>query len=148
MNAIEFIKKDHRRIEELFENFLAAEAEMTQEDLFQEIETGLSAHSEMEEEVFYPALKGISPDKIDEALKEHAQVKELLADLPAADLSEEGFESRFQRLVKDVRHHVKEEEAHGGVLEIAAESLGADQLNEMTNEMLRIQHRIKEDLAA
>ena len=148
MNPIEFIKQDHRRIEELFQNFLAAESDMTQEDLLQEIETGLIAHSEMEEQVFYPAMKDIAPDTVIEALKEHAEVKQMLADLPDADLGDEGFEFRFQKLVEDVRHHVKEEEAPGGILELATKSLGAGQLYEMMNEMLRVQSRIKEDMAA
>ncbi len=148
MNAIEFIKEDHRRIEEFFQNFLDAESEMTQEDLFQEIETGLSAHSEMEEEALYPALKEIAPDKVDEALKEHAEVKQMLADLLDADLSDEKFESKFQKLVADVRHHVKEEEAPGGILELATESLDAEQLSKIGKEMLGIQRKTKEDMAA
>jgi len=148
MNAIEFIKQDHLRIEELFQNFLRSESETAKENLFQEIETGLSTHSEMEEQAFYPALKDIAPDKVDEALKEHAEVKQMLADLLDADLSDEKFESSFQKLVDDVRHHVKEEEAPGGTLELAGESLSAEQLSEMLNKMLRIQGRIQEDLAA
>src|SRR6516164_3891227 len=106
MNAIDFIKQDHLRIDELFQKFLAAESETAEEDLLQEIETGLSAHSDMEEQVFYPALKNIAADKVEEALKEHAEVKEMLADLLDADLSEENFESKFQTLVDDVRNHV------------------------------------------
>ncbi len=148
MNAIEFIKEDHLRIEELFQKFLAAEGETTEESLFQQIETGLSAHSEMEEQVFYPALKDIAGDKVKEALKEHAEVKQMLADLLDADLNDEDFEPKFQKLVEDVRHHVKEEEAPNGVLELAAESLGAEQLSEMAREMLRIQRGIKDDMAA
>ena len=148
MNAIDFIKQDHVRIEKLFQNFLRSESETTQEDLFQEIEIGLSAHSEMEEQVFYPALKDIAPDKVDEALKEHAEVKQMLADLLDADLSDEKFESSFQKLVEDVRHHVKEEEAPGGILELAAESLDDEQLSKMMNEMLRVQRGTQEDLAA
>src|SRR5262249_49931972 len=146
--AIEFIKQDHRRIEEFFLNFLSAESDMTQEDLFQEIETSLSAHSQMEEQVLYRALKAIAPDKVVQAIKEHAEVKEMLAELLGADVGEENFESKFQKLVDDVRHHVKEEEAPGGILELAAESLGSEQLSEMRNEMLRVQGRIREDTAA
>jgi hemerythrin superfamily protein len=148
MNAIEFIKQDHLRIDELFQKFLASESETTQENLFQEIETGLSAHAEMEEKAFYPALKDIAPDKVDEAIKEHAQVKQLLADMLDADLNDEGFDSKFQQLVDDVRHHVEEEEAPGGVLEAAADSLSEEQLSEMMDEMLRVQRSIKEDMAA
>ena len=148
MNAIDFIKQDHLRIEELFQKFLVAESETTEEDLFQEIETVLSAHSEMEEQVFYPALKDIAADKVEKALKEHAEVEEMLADLLDADLSEENFESDFRKLVDDVRHHLEEEEAPGGILELAAESLHDEQLSKMMNEMLRVQRGTQEDLAA
>lgn len=148
MNAIEFIKQDHRRIEEYFENFLDAESDMNQEDLFQEIETGLSAHSEMEEQFLYPALQDVAPEKVDESLKEHAEVKELLADLLDADVNEETFESGFRKLAESVRHHVKEEEAPGGILELAAGSLSEGQLDEMMKEMFRVQRSIEGDMAA
>ena len=148
MNAIELIKQDHQRIEELFRNFFETESETSQEDIFQQIETGLTAHSEMEEQVFYPALEEFAPDKVEEAVKEHAEVKEMLADLLDADLNEQTFESKFQKLMDDVRKHVKEEEAPGGLLEIADASLGRERLSKMANEMLNVQHRIKEDLAA
>jgi hemerythrin superfamily protein len=148
MHAIEFIKQDHRRIEELFQNFLSAESDTTLENLFHEIEAGLNAHAEMEEQVFYPALKDIAPDKIDQAVKEHAEVKQLLADMLDDDLSDEDFDSRFHQLVDDVRHHVEEEEAPGGILEVAADSLSEEQLSEIMNEMLRVQRSTKEDMAA
>ena len=148
MDAIELIKQDHLHIEELFQNFLGTESEMPQEELFQEIETGLTAHTEMEEQVFYPALKKLAPDKVDEALKEHAEVKELLADLLDEDLNEGVFESKFQKLIDDVRQHVREQESPGGILELATKSLGSERLSQMANEMLRVYHKIEEDMAA
>jgi hemerythrin superfamily protein len=148
MNATEFIRHDHERIEELFRDFFETETETSQEDIFQLIETGLTAHSEMEEQVFYPALEEFAPDKVEEALREHAEVKEMLVDLLDADLNEETFESKFQKLMDDVRKHVQEEEAPGGILEIAEKSLDRERLSRMANEMLNVQRRIKEDLAA
>jgi len=148
MDAIELIKEDHQRIEELFHDFFETESETAQEDIFQLIETGLMAHSEMEEQVFYPAVEEFAPEKVEEAFREHAGVKELLADLLDADLNEETFESMFQKLMDDVRKHVKEEEAKGGILEIAQGSLNRERLSKMANEMLNVQRRIKEDLAA
>jgi hypothetical protein len=81
-------------------------------------------------------------------LREHAEVRELLADLLDADLNEETFESMFQKLLADVRKHVREEEAPGGILEIADASLDRERLTNMANEMLRVQRRTKEDMAA
>jgi hemerythrin superfamily protein len=102
MNAVEFIKQDHRQIEELFGSFLDAESESTQEEVFQQIETGLTAHSDMEEQVFYPALQGVAPDEVKEALEEHAEVKQMLADLLDADVNDEDFDSRFQKLMRSI----------------------------------------------
>ena len=148
MDAIELIKQDHLHIEELFQNFLETESDMTQEELVQEIETDLTAHSEMEEQVLYPAVKELAPDKVEHALEEHAEVKKLLAALLDEGLNEETFESNFQKLVDDVRQHVREEESPGGILELATKSLGSERLSQMANEMLRVYHKIEEDMAA
>src|SRR5262245_29204762 len=106
MNPIDIIKDDHRRIEQLFAKFLETNSEVTQETLLQEIETGLNTHTEMEERVLYPALRPYAPEKVDVAIDEHTQVQELLLELLESDLDEDGFESRFNRLVEDVRNHV------------------------------------------
>jgi len=148
MNAVEFIKQDHRQIEELFRSFLDAESESTQEEVFQQIETGLTAHSDMEEQVFYPALQGVAPDEVKEALEEHAEVKQMLADLLDADVNDEDFDSRFQKLMDEVNHHVQEEESSDGILEIATEHLDDDRLSQMADGMRSVQRRIKDDMAA
>jgi len=148
MDAIGLIKQDHQRIEKLFRDFFETESETTQEDIFQQIETGLTAHSEMEEQVFYPVMEQFAADKVDESVSEHREVKELLVDLLDADLNEETFESMFQKLMDDVRKHVKEEEAPGGILETAEASLDHERLSKMANEMLKVQRSTKEDLAA
>jgi hypothetical protein len=54
----------------------------------------------------------------------------------------------FQKLMADVRKHVREEEAPGGILEIADSSLDRERLSNMANEMLSVQRRTKEDMAA
>ena len=148
MNAIEMIKQDHRRIDALFTKFLETESDMTQEQLFQEIETGLNTHAEMEEHVLYPALKPLAEDKIDEALQEHTEVKELLAEVLDVDLDEDEFESHFNKLMEDVRHHVEEEESPNGILELARKNFDETKLSEMAAEMQNIQQRIRHDLAA
>ena len=65
----------------------------------------MNIHSEMEERVLYPALRQFAPEKVDEAIDEHSEVKDLLLELLESDLDEDAFESQFTRLVEDVRHH-------------------------------------------
>ena len=149
MDAIELIKQDHRRIAELFEQFLQAESDMTQEELLQGIQTGLSAHSEMEERVLYSEVKSIAADQVQKALEEHSEVKEILAELLDADLDEDSFEKRFRELMEDVQTHVEEEEASGGILELAREHFSDSQLSLMGSHMQDIQGgEREEDLAA
>ena len=148
MDAIELLKEDHRRIEQLFTQFLENDSETMQEDLFQQIETELLAHSEAEEQAFYPALRPYAADKVDKALKEHGRVKELLADLLDADVNEEEFETKFIELSEDVQHHVAEEEGPGGVMEIARQKLGQTELSEMAGRIQAIKRDVEDELAA
>ena len=148
MDAIDLIKQDHRYIEELFTKFLETESEMTQEELFQHVQTGLTAHAEMEERVLYPALKQFAPEQVAEALKEHSEVKEMLVELLDTDLNEEGFETRIQKLMDDVTHHIQQEESPLGILAIASQRLDAGTLAVMAAEIRRIKRRTEEDLAA
>ena len=148
MNPVDIIKEDHRRIEELFARFLATDSEVTQDTLFQEIEAGLNTHAEMEERVLYPALRQFAPEKVDVAIDEHSQVNDLLLELLESNLNEDAFESRFNRLVEDVRHHVEEEESPNGLLALAQQQFNNEQLSAMARDMLIVKNEIEEDLAA
>jgi hemerythrin superfamily protein len=148
MDAVELIKNDHLRIDELFTEFLETQSEATQEDIYQQILTGLDVHAEMEESVFYPAVKQFAPDQVERSLAEHEEVKQMLAELLDADFDDENFGYRFNKLISDVRQHVKEEEAANGLLELASNRLDVSQLNQMGREMRKIQQRMEADLAA
>ena len=147
MDAVDLIKQDHRRIERMLDRFLETESEMTQEDLSQEIQTGLTIHAEIEERVFYPAVRHFARKQVNEAIKKDAEVREILMDLLDADLNEQTLEERFTQLMKDVRNHIEEQEAQGGLLELARRHLDADTLVEMAARITRIQRGL-ENLAA
>ena len=147
MDAVELIKQDHRRIERMLDRFLETESEMTQEDLSQEIQTGLTIHAEIEERVLYPAVRSFARKQVNEAVKKDAEVREILMDLLDADLNEQTLEERFTQLMEDVRNHIKEQEAQGGLLELARRHLDADTLVEMAAQITRIQRGL-ENLAA
>ena len=149
MDAIELLKKDHRKVEELFAAFLQVEdSEEQREEIFQDIQTELSAHAEVEEKAFYPALQGEIPEQVDESLQEHAEVKELLAELLDIDFEDEGFDSKFTALMKAVQHHVEEEEAPGGSMDVARQKLSAEMLTNMVDEIKAIKRDIEDEMAA
>jgi hemerythrin superfamily protein len=55
-DAIALLKQDHRKVEELFEQFLQGDTG-GQSDLAQQIFKELEVHAALEEELFYPALQ-------------------------------------------------------------------------------------------
>ncbi len=73
--------------------------------------TELKIHAQIEEEVFYPALKGkIDDDLLKEAYVEHDGAKILINDIVASGPADEFFEAKVTVLSEEIKHHVKEEE--------------------------------------
>src|SRR5262249_41376806 len=116
--------------------------------LFQQIQTELNAHTEAEEKVFYPAIKSTAPEKVEEALREHGQVKELLAELLDMDFDDEEFSIKFNKMMEDVLHHVAEEEADDGVLDLEKQTFKPQELTIMEQEIQRVKDSAEGELAA
>lgn len=69
-------------------------------------------HAQIEEEIFYPAVKLALKDQelIPEAAVEHAILKPLIAQIESAEPDGELFDARVKVLSEYVKHHVKEEQ--------------------------------------
>lgn len=110
-DAIALLKADHRTVEALFEKFEKATAPDKQQALATEICTELVIHTMIEEEIFYPALRGkIEDDTLDEAYVEHDGAKLLIAQIVAGSPGEDFYEAKVKVLSEDIIHHVHEEE--------------------------------------
>ena len=110
-NAIKLLTTDHRTVEGLFADYEKASGASRKEKLAHEICTELKIHASIEEEIFYPALRGkIEDDMLDEALVEHDGAKVLINDIEAAEPSEEFYDAKVKVLQEQIEHHVKEEE--------------------------------------
>jgi hypothetical protein len=110
-DAIELLKADHRKVEELFEKFEKAKGEGAKEKLAMQICTELSIHSAIEEEIFYPACEGqIEEDLLKEAYVEHDGAKVLIAEIEAGGPDDEYYDAKVKVLQEQIEHHVEEEE--------------------------------------
>jgi hemerythrin-like domain-containing protein len=69
-------------------------------------------HAQVEEEIFYPAIKQALKDKelVPEATVEHATLKDLVAQVEGVEPDGEMFDARIKVLSEYVKHHVKEEQ--------------------------------------
>ena len=113
-DAIALLKADHRKVEELFEQFEKARGDDRKQKLALEICKELTIHTILEEEIFYPACEGnVEDDLIKEAVVEHDGAKVMIAEIEAGEPSEEFYEAKVKVLQEEIEHHVKEEEERG-----------------------------------
>ena len=116
-DAIKLLTEDHRTVEGLFERFEKASDSTKKEQIARQICTELKVHALLEEEIFYPALRGkIDDDDLDEALVEHDGAKMLINEIEAGGPDDEFYEAKVKVLQEQIEHHVKEEEKQQGNL--------------------------------
>ena len=116
--ALDVLQKDHKQVDALFKRFDRLEdgSPEEKEQLVREICSMLTVHAQIEEEIFYPALRDALEDDdeamslLDEADVEHSSLKSLVEQLEEADAEEELFDAKVTVLEEYVKHHVAEEE--------------------------------------
>ena len=136
MNAIELLKNDHQEASSLMEQIeLADKGDRSAKELFTQLKQALTLHTQVEEQVFYPALKSFeeTKDMVPEALEEHQEVDDLLAEMAALSPGNDEFMDKFTELRDAVEHHVEEEENE--MFPKAEKALGESRLQEMGRQM-------------
>ncbi len=116
-DAIALLKADHRQVEAWFAQFEHARADARKRVLARKICDALKVHTEIEEEIFYPAFLKATEDSDlhHEAVIEHDSAKKLIAEIESSDISDDYFDARVTVLSEMIKHHVKEEEQRGGM---------------------------------
>jgi hemerythrin superfamily protein len=111
-DAITMLKADHESVSQLFAEYEKTRSSPKKKALVAEICTALSVHAQIEEEIFYPAVKSALKDKllVPEATVEHKSVKDLIAQLLGVEPDGEMYDARVKVLSEYVKHHVKEEQ--------------------------------------
>ena len=111
-DAVALLKADHEAVSQLFAEYEKTRSVPNKKALVAKICTALSVHAQIEEEIFYPAVKAALKDKllVPEAAVEHAGVKDLIAQLKGLEPDGEMYDAKVKVLSEYVKHHVKEEQ--------------------------------------
>jgi hemerythrin-like domain-containing protein len=137
VKATELLKRQHKEVKGLFKDVQKTESARERRQLMEQITQMLKAHTEIEEKIFYPAVREIGSGKaeeiVDESFEEHHVVDLVLEELPDVDPEDERFEAKMTVLSELVNHHVEEEE--GEMFPMAERKLGAERLGELGEEM-------------
>ncbi len=114
MDVITLLKKDHKMVKNLFEEFHNLKESKVQKkaDIIAQIKEALTVHAQVEEELVYPAFKEnrSMKEQVGEALEEHHVTKTLLTELDALQPDDERYNAKVKVLCEYLMHHVKEEE--------------------------------------
>jgi len=112
-NAFELLEQDHREVEEWFDEYDELQDDDDRKaELAEKICLALKVHARIEEEIFYPQAREATKDNdlIDEAVVEHATVKNLIGEIEAMEVGEELYDAKIRVLGEMVKQHIKEEE--------------------------------------
>ena len=146
--AIELLMSDHRKVEDLFEQYDQEKEsdEGTRREIAQKICAELTIHAQVEEELFYPWLReNLEDDEmemLEEAQVEHQTAKDLIAQIEAATDIDEVYNAKVKVLSEYIKHHVQEEEN-----EIFPKVRDEhEELDEMGQEMAARKGELKEEM--
>lgn len=118
-DAIMILRGEHRQIEALFRRCakqLGGEQPVAElRALAEQALDALALHAEVEEELFYPAMRqalGERSPLVVQYVEEHRVMRTLMADLRASEKVDDLFNARLVVLMELIRHHIRDEEEY------------------------------------
>lgn len=136
-SATDMIRADHTRVLAVFHRYRLDAPPRKKQGIVETVCLALEVHAQMEEEIFYPALRAADSSLVDEQLiPEHEEMRRLIASLrgmaPRNGQLGEQYDATFMELVRAVMHHVADEET---ILLTHAESVMGDSLMTLGRQM-------------
>ncbi len=116
-DAVSLLSADHAEVKQMFESYRELADQNADDEqrgeLARRICTTLSVHAEVEEEIFYPAMRENIDDDLtlDEAEVEHAAAKDLIGQIEGMDPGDALYDAKVIVLGEYIDHHVQEEES-------------------------------------
>ena len=110
---IKMLKKDHRKVEELFTECYGTNDAQERADLVNKIASELEVHMKLEEELFYPEVERVSAEGlalVEHSRSEHQKMKDIISELKHRSDIETNDEIKLRELDMIMSEHVKEEE--------------------------------------
>lgn len=130
------IRMDHTQVMATFHQYELDTNPQTKKALVNTACLALEIHAQLEEEIFYPAMRtvGIDHEILAKSVPEHDEMRRLITQLRSMEPSTPGYDQTFMQLMRDVMHHVADEET---TLLPDAERLLANRLGELGAQMTK-----------
>lgn len=133
--ATGMIRMDHTHVLATFHQYTIATSPGVKRGLVNTACVALEIHAQLEEEIFYPAVHAVDDSAtMQKSVPEHDEMRRLIARLRSMEPEDAGYDDTFMELMRDVLHHVADEET---VLLPQAERLLGDRLHELGARMTK-----------
>jgi hypothetical protein len=141
MNALTLLKEDHDKAKKLMEELekTTERGVKTRSEKWTKLLKDLTIHENIEEEIFYPALKAKDVKELNEivleALEEHHLVDDIVEQLKDTPFDDEHWSAKFKVTKENVEHHIEEEE--GEMFKLVRKEFTRDELEELGDRMFQ-----------
>jgi Hemerythrin HHE cation binding domain len=129
--ATQMIRTDHALVMEQFHKLGPGTAEGVRAAAIRTILAALEVHAQLEEEIFYPALREakVQSPALEKSVAEHDQMRQMIDRVRNAEGRQTAQDDAVCELMNGVLHHVADEETQ--VLPAAERFLGHQRLSEL-----------------
>jgi hemerythrin superfamily protein len=133
----DMIRFDHSHVMVTFHQYTRDKRPSVKKALAETICDALEIHATLEEEIFYPAMRPIANDQkvMDKSEPEHMEMRRVIDELRGTDPSDSRHDELVFALMRDVQHHVADEETV--LLPQAEQTMSKDRLSELGTEMTK-----------
>lgn len=133
----DMIRFDHSHVMVTFHQYTADKRPSVKKALAETICDALEIHATLEEEIFYPVMRTKADDQkvMEKSEPEHDEMRRVIAELRLADPRDRRHDDLVFQLMRDVVHHVADEETV--LLPEAEQTLSRERLSELGAEMTK-----------
>ncbi|MDE1917083.1 MAG: hemerythrin domain-containing protein [Sphingomonadales bacterium] len=106
-DAIALLKADHRHLDDLIGEFARSRWPMRRQSVADQLCTLLSIHLTLEEEIFFPALRGrVAEDMLETLRVQDDGTRSLIRQIEAMNPRDEAYGLKVKALVDKIRRHI------------------------------------------
>jgi hemerythrin superfamily protein len=139
-DVVDLLSADHREFDRIFTELEGLHGRSDPDslrrkrELVDEVTIGLVKHSVAEETQVYPRVeKQVDKEEAEHAKEEHAEAEETMKRLERMDPEDPEFDAAVAELIREIRHHVQEEE--GRMFTELRASFSRDELVDMAEKV-------------
>lgn len=147
-SATKVLARDHRTVEAMFARYESTSGTTAKVKIADEICAELKIHARMEEELFYPAMRGqIHDAMLAKAYGEHEEALQLVEEIAGGGADEAFYDARVRMLRQRIEQHIAEEEKKANNMFEQARASGVD-LTALGEQLLALRAKLKQQTDA